>query len=820
MNYCFGCCATCQPRYRRLVDAIYPSAPESDLVKNNMQKLTFYAISHPEKLDRIGGYLVERVSRDVIRQRVGYVRVAVEAMNQLLTACHGSPSLNLYVESFLRMVHRLLETGLPEMELLATSSFVNFANIEEDTPSYHRRYDFLISKFSSLCHSNAADLAVRQKLRAAGIKGLRGVVRKTASDDLQANIWEKQHMDKIVPSLLYNMHDPMYANLDNTDTTDQSSLSAVDNDDRPYQLADSCLRELIGKASFGNMKNALLPAANHFDLHHLWTPPKFAMSIFEAIIYSVQSQYSYVVIQMLNEHLDRHGTDVAEVRCGIATVLFRIVVIAAKGSVGPSIFEIFNSMLRHLRQSAELQSNDCGEANEQEKTYQDILINTMATFVDNSPDYQRVEIMVFIIGKLPSNTTDKLSDKFVQHVLMRTLHKVATRYRTNHLSTVLTSTFLEPLLKMSLVDDSGVRLLVLQILQTLLDRHQNLPHLQKLKTVDSFEAFDPTEFCVDKFRRADAMFVHKFSNSLLLTLYDASVMANNDASNYHAIFVTMTLLFLEIGCETVVLDLFRLALALQHAAIGKESTLSPGQAEHIKELVAKFTFVVSSFLGIPSLSDQSLRILRECCKENVTEPLAMYSVKVSVDANDVFLFDADSADLMNDDRSAPPDADRTAWLDTEELTESLRLRDYDVARLTQPFLPSMLKAESTKLSNGSTTSSRSSSGDEESNASNGSVRLRKVSRRLDSQVNDDVVYPPTVDGLREVLTRTADCWAQRERERWKETIEMFQTMPFARLVEIQQQRRSRLNATVERLFQDDEAKGRIRKVEFPELFVY
>lgn len=31
--------------------------------------------------------------------------------------------------------------------------FVKFANIEEDTPSYHRRYDFFVSRFSAMCHS-------------------------------------------------------------------------------------------------------------------------------------------------------------------------------------------------------------------------------------------------------------------------------------------------------------------------------------------------------------------------------------------------------------------------------------------------------------------------------------------------------------------------------------------------------------------------------------------------------------------------------------------------------------------------------------------
>lgn len=83
--------------------------------------------------------------------------------------------------------------------------FVRFANIEEDTPSYHRRYDFFISKFSSMCHGNHENVELRDSIRVAGIKGLQGVIRKTVSDDLVENIWDKHHMEKIVPSLLFNM---------------------------------------------------------------------------------------------------------------------------------------------------------------------------------------------------------------------------------------------------------------------------------------------------------------------------------------------------------------------------------------------------------------------------------------------------------------------------------------------------------------------------------------------------------------------------------------------------------------------------------------
>lgn len=108
--------------------------------------------------------------------------------------------------------------------------FVKFANIEEDTPSYHRRYDFFVCQFSAMCHSTHEDpetrtrsgfwsggsgwpwtlmrrSSVANRIRVAGIRGLQGVVRKTVNDELQAIIWEPQHMDKLIPSMLFNMQD-------------------------------------------------------------------------------------------------------------------------------------------------------------------------------------------------------------------------------------------------------------------------------------------------------------------------------------------------------------------------------------------------------------------------------------------------------------------------------------------------------------------------------------------------------------------------------------------------------------------------------------
>lgn len=50
------------------------------------------------------------------------VEIAMEAMDLLLQACHAQTTLNLFVESFLRMVQKLLEDSNPNLQIMATNS--------------------------------------------------------------------------------------------------------------------------------------------------------------------------------------------------------------------------------------------------------------------------------------------------------------------------------------------------------------------------------------------------------------------------------------------------------------------------------------------------------------------------------------------------------------------------------------------------------------------------------------------------------------------------------------------------------------------------
>ncbi|XP_068625204.1 protein EFR3 homolog cmp44E [Battus philenor] len=600
MTCCCGCLSALRPRYKRLVDNIFPASPQDGLVKSNMEKLTFYSLSSPEKLDRIGEYLFQKASRDIYRRRHGFVIIAMEAMDQLLLACH-SQTLNLFVESFLKMVQKLLESTDPQLQILATQSFVRFANIEEDTPSYHRRYDFFVSKFSAMCHSNHGDKPTRDKIRLAGIQGLQGVIRKTVSDDLVENIWEAQHMDKIVPSLLYNMQvAEKYETVScmETDTRDGA-------EEDPTRLAEACLRELVGRASFGHIRSVLRPVLTHFDRHELWVPNDFAVHTFKIIMFSIQAQYSYSVVEALMQHLGAGsgaGPARTRVRAARASVLSNIVAIAAADSVGPSVLEIINNLLTNLRASV---ARDC-EKESDEKQFQDALINALGEFADHLPDFQKIDIMMFIVSKIPSSQRGgkaTKADVMLQSILLKSLLKVGTTYKTTELSKAFPAAFLEALLRLSGAGEAGTRALLQRILHTLLDRRGNAP-LLALPTVDYAEL----GLTVEKCSRPDLIFISKHGYAIFSSLYDGLQLESNTVENVESIYTTLALLCLELASEETVCDMLQLILAIQQSALSNP-VLSSSQQCRLHAVAISLCALPPHVLPLPALKDYVSRII-------------------------------------------------------------------------------------------------------------------------------------------------------------------------------------------------------------------
>ncbi|XP_041822511.1 protein EFR3 homolog B-like [Chelmon rostratus] len=605
-----GCCWALRPRYKRLVDNIFPEDPEDGLVKANMEKLTFFALSAPEKLDRIAAYLSERLTRELNRHRYGYVCIAMEAMEQLLLACHCQ-SINLLVESFLSTLRLLLEADKPHLHILATNSFVKFANIEEDTPSYHRSYDFFVSRFSEMCHSEHEDLDIQNRIRVSGIRGLQGVVRKTVDDELQVNIWEPRHMEQIVPALLVNLQQHTHTNSES-----------------PAEQTEVCFRELLGRAAYGHINNAIRPVLMHLDSHSLWEGRSFAVQCFQIIMYSIQSQHSHLVIQQLLGHLDANSRSPASVRAGIVEVLSEAAVIEATGSVGPTVLEVFNTLLRQLRQSVDYQLtgyyDNAGKhktTSAEEKTLQDAVIKTIGSFANTLPIYQRSEVMLFIMGKIPvpgiypalgSPNAGFEGSRMIQVMLLKSLLQVSERYESSNLLTALPSSFLEPLLSFTLMEDPEIRLLVLAILTSLIDRRHNATRLTAASVTLDVSALELKE---DRCSRQDNLFIRKHAQRLYRHVYLTCKEESSGRGHYQALITLLAVLSVELANEEVVVDLIRLVLALQELALSSHECLSVFNRCGVHAVCAAFLNLLSQ-LGLPPPLHQHVTQVIECRQKN------------------------------------------------------------------------------------------------------------------------------------------------------------------------------------------------------------
>uniref|UniRef100_A0A671FSK7 EFR3 homolog A n=1 Tax=Rhinolophus ferrumequinum TaxID=59479 RepID=A0A671FSK7_RHIFE len=745
------CCSALRPRYKRLVDNIFPEDPKDGLVKADMEKLTFYAVSAPEKLDRIGSYLAERLSRDVVRHRSGYVLIAMEALDQLLMACH-SQSIKPFVESFLHMVAKLLESGEPKLQVLGTNSFVKFANIEEDTPSYHRRYDFFVSRFSAMCHSCHSDPEIRTEIRIAGIRGIQGVVRKTVNDELRATIWEPQHMDKIVPSLLFNMQ--------KTEEVDSRigppSSPSTDKEENPAVLAENCFRELLGRATYGNMNNAVRP---------------------------VFAQYSHHVIQEILGHLDARKKDSPRVRAGIIQVLLEAVAIAAKGSIGPTVLEVFNTLLKHLRLSVEFEANDmeggsAGSANlntsakdSDEKIVQNAIIQTIGFFGSNLPDYQRSEIMMFIMGKVPvfgtsTHTLDisqlgDLGTRRIQIMLLRSLLMVTSGYKAKTIVTALPASFLDPLLSPSLMEDYELRQLVLEVMHNLMDRHDNRAKLRGIRIIPDVADLKIKR---EKICRQDTSFMKKNGQQLYRHIYLGCKEEDNVQKNYELLYTSLALITIELANEEVVIDLIRLAIALQDSAIINEDHLPMFHRCGIMALVAAYLNFVSQMIAVPALC------------QHVTKVIEIRTMEAPY-----FL----PEHIFRDKCMLPKSLekhDKNLYFLTNKIAESLGGSGYSVERLSVPYVPQVTDED--RLSR------------RKSIVDTVSIQVDILSNSVPS---DDVVSN-TEEITFEALKKAIDTNGMEEQEKEKRrlVIEKFQKAPFE---EIAAQCESKANLLHDRLAQ-------------------
>ncbi|KAM4785218.1 protein EFR3 homolog B isoform 2-T3 [Cyanocitta cristata] len=706
----------------------FPGAGFQDgLVKTNMEKLTFYALSAPEKLDRIGAYLSERLIRDVSRHRYGYVCIAMEALDQLLMACHCQ-SINLFVESFLKMVAKLLESDKPNLQILGTNSFVKFANIEEDTPSYHRSYDFFVSRFSEMCHSSHADPDVRA-------------------------------------------------------SRSPSPLQAADTEQEiPAELAERCLRELLGRAAFGNIKNAIKPVLIHLDNHSLWEPKVFARGCFRIIMYSIQPQHSHLVIQQLLGHLDANSRSAAPIRAGIVEVLSEAAVIAASGSVGPTVLEVFNTLLRQLRLSIDhgLSGSFEGGAaarkakEHEERMFQEAVIKTIGSFSGTLPPYQQSEVMVFILNKVPlpparpslePGSDGENRNRLTQVMLLKSLLQVSVGFQSSNMLTALPSAFLDRLLSAALLEDPEIRLFVLEILSSFIDRHGNR---HKVSPGSAIGDVSVLKLKVEKCSRQDSVFMKKHGQQLFRHLFLVSKERDNGREHFRALFRLLVLLSLELASDDVIVDLVRLALALQELAQSPEEQLPPYNRCALLALGAAYLSLISQLLTVPPFFQHIQEVIQSRQKE---APFLL--------PEEVF---GENPRVSGSLEQLGPEV--FFW--QSKISEILGSSGYSLERLSIPYVP--------QLTDEDRLSKRKSIG--ETISLQVEVESRNSPEREQRAPAEEITY----ETLKKAIVDSVAV-EEQERERRRQVVEKFQKAPFEEIAAHCGARASLLRSKLNQIFE-------------------
>uniref|UniRef100_A0A0K0D304 Protein EFR3 n=1 Tax=Angiostrongylus cantonensis TaxID=6313 RepID=A0A0K0D304_ANGCA len=389
--------------------------------------------------------------------------------------------------------------------------------------------------------------------------------------------------------------------------------------------------------------------------------------------------------------LDSMSTADASIRIGIATVLSNIVSIAGT-SIGPLLLSIFNSLLKHLRTSVDFKRSGKCKDTEAEKMYQEALINAMGDFANALPDYQKVEMMMFTVGNIPNldEKRFKQGDEFLQHVLVKTLLKVATKYRTAYLATVFTESFLRTLIQLALVNDSQVRLGTQQIFHTLLDRHDNLSHLSHLPYVLDVSDLQLT---VEKCSRADQMFMRKHIHDMTQMLYRAVTLVADDGNlqlHMDAIQCTMSLLCIEVGFDETLIELFRLAFALQTLAVDPSNGFSAEKRIALHNLIAKYMNLAAQLMANPSLCQHVQQVV--ACR--VRGPPGL-NLLLDDKHDEVHIVGGTTEAVERVELSMLVEVEGMLF-ERNDVADCLKAAGKDVSRLSQPFTLSSSKSAQEK----------------------------------------------------------------------------------------------------------------------------
>ena len=321
MAACIRCFAKARPIFKQHILALYPShadslsiaaqfplptnssSPDYSLFHDplaqprNLSDLTFYAQMFPNKLSRIGRYMVKRMRAAIREQQPRAVHLSMLAMIGLVDACHSDDLLILYDESVCEELRLLLVHPLYEHRILAAQGLCKLMAYIDDSADF-RKYEPFFDPLISMCTSNETAASGQRKqeeminrVRLSGLQGLSAMVIHFYSQRLV------DHYDDIIPAALANVHTENVQGqavvIDGGSTVTIAAISAC---------AYETLTLLAAKVSIPDLDSALTPLFAVLDTWE-WRPEGRCASVCIVLTNGLQSDADLVLFELLKHAL-------------------------------------------------------------------------------------------------------------------------------------------------------------------------------------------------------------------------------------------------------------------------------------------------------------------------------------------------------------------------------------------------------------------------------------------------------------------------------------------------------------------------------------
>ncbi|CAF1324561.1 unnamed protein product [Rotaria sordida] len=373
-------------------------------------------------------------------------------------------------------------------------------------------------------------------------------------------------MDQIVPSIIFNMKngEQIQSQRSTTPTTIASPEDVVIETikEDSSSLAAVILRDLFCRThSNNNISICIQPILIELDKYGKWIPCDFPKYIFSQIMNSIKYHNSYVIIDLLLNHLEKYLDigDRTNIKTSIMNVIHDSLVFAAPntGVVGSTMLGGITRLLECLKKSFQIASrrSRTPSKDQNEQQFQTAVINVIEDFAEKLPDFQMMEIIKCIVTSLP-----------IYH---------------------------------------QIRLIVLEILQLLVDRRYYADKLCKIRILKDISQLGlPTE--TRKSRLFDIAFMKKFGHQFCSQLYKCILIENNTKKNFYAIYCLMNLVTIEANDQDVLVDVIHFCLEVQSAIIKMmdedQQKLSKINYHCIHALIAAYFNLISKLYDITSFS--------------------------------------------------------------------------------------------------------------------------------------------------------------------------------------------------------------------------